>query len=56
MPSKSHGDAGTVDDLRHIALFARMTEAELERTQFELETTQQAQACPLRQACGQGSA
>jgi CRP-like cAMP-binding protein len=31
MPSKNEAIQGTVDDLRHIALFARMSEAELAR-------------------------
>lgn len=31
MPSKDKGVGATVDDLRHIALFARMSEAELAR-------------------------
>jgi len=31
MPSKNQAIQGTVDDLRHIALFARMSEAELAR-------------------------
>ena len=31
MPSKNEKVAGTVDDLRHIGLFARMSEAELVR-------------------------